>query len=98
MTEKVKFGIIGVGNMGSGHLRFFMNGDVHNGRVTAIADINPEKLKLAKEKCPGDYVCYGSAEDLIGKSDVDAVIIATPHILHPPLAIAALKAGKHVLS
>ena len=98
MTEKVKFGIIGVGNMGSGHLRFFMNGDVHNGRVTAIADINPEKLKLAKEKCPGDYVCYGSAEDLIGKSDVDAVIIATPHFLHPPLAIAALKAGKHVLS
>lgn len=98
MTEKVKFGIIGVGNMGSGHLRFFMNGDVHNGRVTAIADINPEKLKLAREKCPGDYVCYDSAEDLIGKSDVDAVIIATPHFLHPPLAIAALKAGKHVLS
>ena len=30
MTEKVKFGIIGVGNMGSGHLRFFMNGQRKN--------------------------------------------------------------------
>ena len=50
MTEKVKFGIIGVGNMGSGHLRFFMNGEVRNGEVAAIADIDPEKLRLAKEK------------------------------------------------
>ena len=41
--EKVKFGIIGVGNMGLGHLQSFHGGRVKNGVVTAIADLNEKK-------------------------------------------------------
>lgn len=40
---------------------------------------------------------YGSYEDLLNDSDIDAIYIATPHTLHADNAIAALKAGKHVL-
>ena len=43
--EKVKFGIIGAGNMGSGHFRSFMTGAVTNVECTAIADLLPEKLE-----------------------------------------------------
>lgn len=95
--EKVKFGIIGVGNMGSVHLGFFCGGQVKNGVVTAIADIKPEKLAAAKKNQPGEYACYASGEELIDRADVDAVIIAVPHYSHPPLAIRALKKGLHVI-
>ncbi len=95
--EKVKFGIIGVGNMGSGHLSSFMKGKVENGICTAIADLDEKKLAAAKENNPGTYACYASGEELIENADVDAVIIAVPHYFHPPLAIAALKKGLHVV-
>ena len=42
--EKVRFGIIGCGNMGTAHARNFLNGDVREMRITAVADIVPEKL------------------------------------------------------
>lgn len=38
-----------------------------------------------------------SVEELLGRSDVDAVFLAVPHHLHAPLAIAAAEAGKHVI-
>lgn len=95
--DKVKFGIIGVGNMGSNHLWFFTEGKIKNGIVTAIADTNPEKLSAARAKCPGGYICYASGDELIDKADVDAVIIAVPHYEHPRLAIRALEKGLNVI-
>ena len=76
--EKVKFGIIGVGNMGSGHLSSFMKGKVENGICTAIADLDEKKLAAAKENNPGTYACYASGEELIENADVDAVINSSP--------------------
>ena len=95
--EKVKFGIIGVGNMGYAHLQSFCDGKVEQGIVTAIADINGKKLASAKQNCPGDYVCYNSGNELIDNADVDAVLIAVPHYQHPELSIRALKKGLHVI-
>jgi predicted dehydrogenase len=92
--ETVKYGIIGVGNMGSGHLKMFMNGDVENAEVVAVADINDKKLQKVKENYPNaklDY--YKSGEELIRNADVDAVIVAVPHYFHPPLVIQALQKG-----
>ena len=98
MEKKVKFGIIGVGNMGSAHLRNFHGGKIANGVVSAIADLDPARLEAAKAACPGDYACYESGEALILNSDVDAVIVATPHYSHPALSILALQHGKHALA
>ena len=47
--KTVKYGIIGVGNMGSGHLKLFMEGSVENAVVTAIADISELKRNKVKE-------------------------------------------------
>lgn len=95
--DKVKFGIIGVGNMGSVYLGFFQNGQVVNGICTAIADVNPEKLAAAQKNSPGVYACYESGEELIDKAGVDAVLLAVPHYSHPPLAERAFRLGLHVL-
>ncbi len=95
--EKIKFGIIGVGNMGLGHLKSFYEEKVKNGVVTAIADINEKKLSAAKSACPMNYKCYSSGNELIDNADVDAVIIAVPHYGHPELSIRALKKGINVI-
>ncbi len=95
--EKVKFGIIGMGNMGSVHLSFFQEGKIINGVCTAIADVNPQKLAAAQKNHPGRYACYASGAELIDRADVDAVIVAVPHYSHPPLAERAFAKGLHVL-
>ncbi len=64
--------------------------------VVAMCDLNEEVAKQVAEKnnIPKTYRIY---EDMLG-SDIDAVVISTPMQLHVPQAIAALEAGKHVLS
>ena len=96
--EKVRYGIIGLGNMGSSHLKSFMDGEVENGEVVALADINSEKLnrKIAEYK-DVSFAAYSSGAELIEKADVDAIIVATPHYSHPELSIMALNKGIHVV-
>lgn len=95
--KKVKFGIIGMGNMGTGHLGFFNEGKIKNGVVTAVADISEKKREAVKGKLPADCACYSSGAELIDNADVDAVIIAVPHYDHPTLTIRALNKGLNVI-
>ena len=95
--EKVRIGIVGVGNMGSGHSRYLTAGEVSDGELVAIADINPDRIEWAKETLGESVQCFDTAEDMFKSGAVDAVIIATPHYYHPPLAIKAMELGLHVL-
>ena len=102
--EKVRFGIIGVGNMGSGHLRHLINNRVKNGICTAIADLNPEKLENARTIIRNDNPYaestinfYNSGDELIAAKTCDVVIVAIPHYFHPEYAIKAMKNGMHAL-
>ena len=97
MSDKLKLGIIGVGNMGSSHLRDFTKGNWPEIEVTCVADIDEKRLDYAKEQAPG-VKCFGTATELIHSGLCEAVIIATPHYFHPPIAIEALQAGLHVMS
>lgn len=92
------FGIIGCGNMGSGHLRNFASGEIKNVDVTAICDINPEKLTAAKAIIGENVKTYTDYKVMFEEKSCDAVIIATPHYLHPIIAIDAFNAGLHVIS
>lgn len=96
--EKVRFGIIGYGNMGSGHAKNFDEGKIENGVLTAIADINPQKLELAKNTLTHEVTYFNTAEALMDSKLVDAIIIAVPHYFHPPLTIMGLNKGLHVIS
>ena len=97
MSEKVRVGVIGVGNMGLGHINNFVKGAMPEIDITCVADIDEKRFALAKEKLP-DVVCFPTAEALIDSGLADAVIIATPHYFHPPIGIYALQKGVHVMS
>ncbi|MGI6269131.1 MAG: Gfo/Idh/MocA family protein [Candidatus Howiella sp.] len=96
--DTVRFGIIGLGNMGTGHIKNFLSGRIHGGKITAVCDIDKAKLDAATKLLGGEVAAFDRAEDLITSGTVDAILIATPHYFHPVYAIKGFAAGLHVLS
>ena len=97
MADKVRVGVIGLGNMGSGHIRNFAEGRMPEIDITAIADIDEKKFAPMLELVP-QAKCFGTATELMHSGLVDAILICTPHYFHPPMAIEGLNAGLHVMS
>jgi len=96
-VDKVRIGVVGIGNMGSAHAKYLAAGDVPNAELTAVCDINPKRLEWARDNLGEHIKLFENAEAMFESKAVDAVIIATPHYDHPPLAISAFKRGLHVL-
>ena len=96
--EQVRLGIIGIGGMGSNHAVHVMKGEVPNLVLTAVADIRPCRLDWAKANLSDEIAAFADSEALIDSGLCDAVLIATPHYLHPQFTIYALEHGLHVIS
>ena len=94
--EKLRVGIIGVGNMGSNHLKRFISGEIKNAELTALCDINKDNLYRFQNELAENVQYFDNASNLIQSGLVDGVIIATPHYDHPVISIEALNAGLHV--
>ncbi len=94
--DTVRVGIIGIGNMGSGHAKNIVEGKVDGMTLTAVADVKSKRLQWAEENLPG-VERFDNATALMDSGLVDAVIIATPHYDHPTLGIEALKKDIHVM-
>src|SRR3954468_7114884 len=92
MTNKVRLGIIGMGNIGQHHATYLSRGNVARAELTAVSDAVPGKLDKYKP-----LKIFADGEELIKSGLVDAVIIATPHFQHTTLGIAALNAGVHAM-
>ena len=73
--EKVRFGIVGCGNMGTGHSNNFFDGKIPNAEITAFCDINPKKFQYFKEKFGDSVAFFENAEDMFKSGLCDAVII-----------------------
>ncbi len=95
--NKVRIGIIGFGNMGSKHTRYLKKGEVSGAELTAVCDINPDRLKFAKESLGDNILTFDHDEALFASGAVDGVLIATPHYYHSSQAIKAFNSGLHVL-
>jgi predicted dehydrogenase len=95
--NEVRLGIIGIGNMGSGHCNTILKGEVPNLTLTAVADLKESRRQWAKETLPATVSIFETAEELIRSNTCDAVLIATPHYDHPRLVILALEHGLHVM-
>ncbi|MGI5900366.1 MAG: Gfo/Idh/MocA family protein, partial [Christensenellales bacterium] len=95
--DKVKLGIIGVGNMGSGHCKSLLEGKVPDIELTAVADRLENRRDWAKENLPESVKIFTEGDELINSGLVDAILIATPHYQHPELAEKAFAAGLHVM-
>ena len=97
MDQKVRIGIIGIGNMGSTHDKNIVEGKVPRLSLTAVADNNPDRLEWAEKPLPETVARFSDAGELMNSGLVDAVLIAVPHYFHPPFAIMAMEKGLHVL-
>ncbi|MBI5864065.1 MAG: Gfo/Idh/MocA family oxidoreductase [Planctomycetes bacterium] len=105
-SERITIGLIGIGNMGSGHLSNIL---AHRElQLVAVCDVDAVKRKSAKEKTEKNYAkeresgtykgCdeYNEFERLLERVDIDAVLVAVPDHWHAAVAIAACRAGKDV--
>ena len=95
--DEVRIGVAGIGGMGGNHCEYLSKGQIPAGRLAAVADASPERLAWAESNLDG-VERFDTPEGMIGSGEIDAVLTATPHYLHPPIAIAAFEAGLHVMS
>ena len=95
--DTVRFGIIGIGNMGSTHAKSLKEGNIAGASLTAVCDINPERRAWAAETLPGVAI-FDSADSFFEGAEIDAVIIAVPHYFHPVYAEKAFAKGINVLT
>ena len=95
--EKVRFGIVGLGNMGTKHAANVFEGKVPKMELAAICDIAEARRKYAKEHYP-EVPVFEDAEEMFKSGLLDAVIIAVPHYDHPGLVIKAFEAGLNVIT
>ena len=97
MSETVKVGIVGIGNMGSAHAKSIFSGNIKGMELAAVCDIAESKRLWADENLPG-VPCYEDYKEMIDSGVCDTVIVATPHYFHSPIAIYAFEKGKNVLT
>ena len=94
LREPLRVGVVGLGYAGEQHLKNFVK--MPNVEAVALAGLEEGRLR----ELGGLYGVrnlYRSWEELVARDDLDVVSIGAPNHLHAPIAIAALKGGKHVL-
>jgi len=102
--ERVRLGVIGVGGRGNSLIDNFAA--VQGVQIGALCDVVEDKVRQAQAKldragkAPVPIALYHNGEhafeDLVKRDDLDLVVIATPWVWHTPMAVAAMKQGKHV--
>ncbi len=92
-SEKVKLGIVGLGNMGTVHVKHVT--DLPNTELVAVCDTKDWKLQAATAETGAAR--YRDYRQMLDSAALDGVIIATPHYDHPDMSIAAFERGIHVL-
>jgi len=94
--ERVRHAVVGVGGQGRRHAQVFAS--FPDCEVAALCDIDPEQMQKAIQKAPELATAAPIADfrKILDDHTIDTVSIATPDHWHTPVALAALKAGKHV--
>jgi predicted dehydrogenase len=90
--DKVRFGIIGLGNIGTFHASYL--NDVSGAALTAVSDFDPKRAAAFNAAPAKPFANY---QEMLDSGLVDAVIIATPHYSHEQIATAAFARNIHVL-
>ncbi len=98
MADKIKLGIIGFGNMGTGHTSNIMIGSCPEIDLVAICDKNPDRIEFAKAKYPdADITYFTDAIEMLDSGIIDSCLVAVPHYDHTKYSIECMKRGIHVM-
>lgn len=92
MSKTTKIAIIGAGGMARYHAAGFR---AAGAEIVAIADVNQAAAERTAQR-EGIAKAYGDVATMLKASEIDAVSVIVPNKFHAPLALQALKAGKHV--
>ena len=98
--EKVRFGIIGLGNQGSSYVfNIFDQGTAgENAVLTAVCDNNPVKIDNIKNGTKNkELVYFADYIEMLDSGLCDAILVETPHYQHPEMVMECLKRGLHVI-
>jgi len=93
----MRLGVIGLGNMGKGHIRYIVKGEIPGAKLTAVSDIAEAGRQWALDHAGEGVSIYTDPYEMLDSGKVDGVLITTPHYSHPELAIACFQRGLHVL-
>ena len=96
--EKVRLGILGIGNMGSGHCKNILAEPDCEIELAAVCDVKEDRRNWAKENLPESVAIFDNAEDMMSSGTCDAILVAVPHYDHPKYVLEALKHGLQVIS
>ncbi len=92
--QQVRFGIVGCGSIGPTHAGAIRQ--IPDTRIVAVADTVQSRATGLADKF-GVPKAYSSQEELLADKDVDVVCLCTPSGMHADGAVAAMRAGKHVI-
>jgi predicted dehydrogenase len=105
-SERISLGIIGVKKMGGAHVANLLG--FRDVQIVAVCDVDAAAREAARQWVDAAYgsqrsdgretgcAAYNEYEELLARSDVDAVLIATPDHWHAIMTVAACRAGKDV--
>lgn len=88
----LRFGIIGIGNIGKVHLKNFVDGKIPNGRLTAVCS-----SRMKEEELPEGVAMFRGIAEMLDSGLIDAVIVSTPHPLHREHGEMVLARGLHLM-
>ncbi|MBW3635643.1 MAG: Gfo/Idh/MocA family oxidoreductase [Armatimonadetes bacterium] len=94
--SEITVGVIGYGgafNMGRQHLQQMQAAGM---TPVAVSEIDPTRLAVASQDFPGIQT-YATVEEMLDNSQVNLIVLITPHNTHAPLALKCLEAGRHVI-
>ncbi len=96
--SKIKLGIIGFGNMGTGHTSNIMGGNCPEVELVAICDKNPDRCEFGKNKYPDANITYFTdAIEMLDSGLIDSCLVAIPHYDHAKYSMECMKRGIHVM-
>jgi predicted dehydrogenase len=95
--DKIVLGAIGIGKMMRDHLPHFLR--MPNVKVVAVSDVDATRRAFGKRMVDtkygnGDCAAHNDYREILGRDDVDAVVVATPDHWHAMIILDACKAGK----
>jgi predicted dehydrogenase len=95
--EKIRLGILGVGNIGGDHVKRVVGGECPEIVLGAVCDLKSERLAWAKETAGEALPTFTDAKEMIESGLIDSLLVSVPHYDHPKYAMMAMEAGLHVL-
>lgn len=93
MADKIRLGIIGVGQIGKRHIGTYQR--IEDAELVAVADIDEAEAQRVATQADIPHV-YTDFRQLLARDDIEAVDVCLHNNFHMPVTVAALEAGKHV--